>query len=276
MKKIWNVRSSAELDQPMTNRTPDRTFVTSQPKKLIQTVSVILPVYNEQACVGRTFEAILQFLSAHPHYTFIFVDDGSSDRTKEILHRGIKMTEARQVKVLSYQPRAGKGFAILRGIEHAESDAICYLDGDLAYSLEHLDLLVKELATCDVAIGSRSLATGNHKDVKFSRKLAGKIFNLLSRFILRLPYSDMQAGLKGFRKAAAKDLFGKQSLTGFSFDVELIYLAKKRGYSIGEIPAKVSSSHQTKISKVNLLQDSIRMLIDLLKIRWNDQLGRYR
>jgi dolichyl-phosphate beta-glucosyltransferase len=275
MKKIWNARSTAELDQPMTNRTSNRTFVASQPQ-LIQTVAVILPVYNEQACVGRTFEAILQFLPAHPTYTFVFVDDGSSDRTREILHRGIKMTEARQVKVLAYHPRAGKGFAILRGIEYAESDAICYLDGNLAYSLDHLDLLVEKLATCEVAIGSRSLAKGNDKDVRFDRKVAGKIFNLLSRSILRLPYKDMQAGLKGFRKAAAKDLFDKQSLTGFSFDVELIYLAKKRGYSIGEVPAKVSSSHQAKTSKVNLLQDSIRMLIDLLKIRWNDQLGRYR
>ncbi len=280
MRKTWNSftawMQAAEAEPVMeTRKTSKRAFVATRPQ-LIKTVSVILPVYNEQACVGRTFEAILQFLPAHPNYTFVFVDDGSSDRTKEILHRGIHATQARQVQVLSYQPRAGKGYAILRGIEQADSDAICYLDGDLAYSLEHLDLLVEKLRTCDVAIGCRSLASGNSKDLKLSRKLAGKTFNLLSRQILRLPYRDMQAGIKGFRKAAAKDLFDKQSLTGFSFDVELMYLAKKRGFSIGEIPAKVSVHHQKKTSKVNLLQDSIRMLIDLLKIRWNDLLGRYR
>ncbi len=85
----------------------------------------------------------------------------------------------------------------------------------------------------------------------------------------------MQAGLKGFRKQAAREIFDKQKLTGFSFDAELIYLAKKLNYRIGEIPAVVASSHKKKISKVNLVQDSLHMLWDLLTIRLNDMIGRY-
>lgn len=238
-------------------------------------VSVILPVYNEQACIQQTFEAVLQYLETHPNFTFIFVNDGSYDRTKQIIAAGIHIAKTPQIQLLSYSPRAGKGYAIRRGVEYADGDLICFLDSDLAYSLPHLDLLIEKLQTCDVVIGSRKLARGNRGEVRLDRRIAGKIFNLLSRKILGLQYSDMQAGLKGFRRPAAKRLFSGQTLTGFSFDVELIYLAKQWGYTIGEIPAKVSAKHQKKLSKVNLLHDSIKMLLDLLKIRFNDQLGRY-
>lgn len=239
-------------------------------------VAVILPVYNEQACIRQTFEAVLRYSIQHPNFLFVFVDDGSIDRTKQLISDGIRVSRTKQIQLLSYRRRAGKGYAIRRGVEYVDRDLICFIDGDLAYSLNHLDLLTKKLQQCDVAIGSRSLVSNNSKDLRLSRKIAGKIFNFLSRVILDLPYSDMQAGIKGFRKAAAKDLFSHQELFGFSFDVELIYLARKWGYSIGEIPAKVSDAHQRKLSKVNLLQDSIKMLLDLLKIRFNDQLGRYR
>ncbi len=284
MKKPWNpietwaqlkssrqIRRTSTPSQAQTGQSPTSTRLNA-----IGKVSIVLPVYNEQACIRHTFEAILRYLETHPNFTFIFVNDGSSDRTKEIITAGIHLAKTPQIQLISYYPRAGKGYAIRRGIEYADGDLICFLDSDLAYSLAHLDLLVEKLRTCDVAIGNRSLAKGNQKDVKLTRKIAGKIFNVLSRKILNLHYSDMQAGLKGFRKSAAKKLFFNQTLTGFSFDVELIYLAENWGYSIGEIPAKVSEKHQKKLSKVNLIQDSIKMLLDLLKIRFNAQLGRYQ
>ncbi|MBW4538381.1 MAG: glycosyltransferase [Myxacorys chilensis ATA2-1-KO14] len=239
-------------------------------------VSVILPVYNEQASIQKTFEALLHYLPDHPNYKFIFVNDGSCDRTKEILAAGLYATKARRIELLSYSPRAGKGYAVRRGVEYTDSDIICYLDGDLSYSLDHLDELVEKLRSCDVVIGARTLARGNGKKLKLKRKLAGKVSNFLASRILNLNYSDMQSGLVGFRGEAARNLFGAQELTDAAFDVELIYLAKKWGYTIGEIPAKVSTRHRLKPSNVNLLQDSIRMLIDLLKIRLNDCMGLYR
>ena len=284
MKKSWNpIESWAQLkSHGRTRRAAVQSHAQSWQKSTssclstIGQVSIVLPVYNEQACICQTFEAILHYLETHPNFTFIFVNDGSSDRTKQIIASGIHLTKTAQIQLISYCPRAGKGYAIRRGVEYAEGDLICFLDSDLAYSLSHLDALVEKLKTHDVVIGSRSLANSNQQDVKFSRKIAGKIFNFLSRKILDLQYSDMQAGLKGFRKSTAKKLFAHQTLTGFSFDVELIYLAENWGYSIGEIPAKVSEKHQKKVSKVNLIQDSIKMLLDLLKIRFNDQLGRYQ
>lgn len=146
-----------------------------QVRRSLTAVAVILPVYNEQAAIRRTFAAILEYLPTHPNYTFIFVNDGSCDRTKDIIYSGIAATQTKQIQLLSYHPNVGKGYAIQRGVEYADSDIICYLDSDLAYSLDHLDRLVQALRTHDVAIGCRSLVSGNSKDLKFSRKIAGRV-----------------------------------------------------------------------------------------------------
>jgi dolichyl-phosphate beta-glucosyltransferase len=239
-------------------------------------VTVVLPVYNEQTCIAQTFDAIVAFARKHPSYTFLFVNDGSTDHTRAILADRLKIAQMPQLQMLSYSPRAGKGFAIKTGMNYAEGDYLCYLDSDLAYSLEHLGALVECLEAQDVAIGSRSLVASNPAVLHWSRRLAGKVYNWISRTALGLGYPDMQAGLKGFRRDVAKELFTQQSLRGFSFDVELIYLAKRQGYRIGQIPAQVSKQHQQKNSKVNLLSDSLLMFKDLLQIRWNDLIGRYR
>lgn len=238
-------------------------------------VSVILPVYNEQSCIGGTFDAVLNYSRLHPTYQFIFVSDGSSDQTQRILEQRIAGAEAEQIQLYAYPDRGGKGYAVHRGIEISSGDYICFMDGDLAYSLEHLDLLVAKLSHYEVVIGCRGLVPGGDRGLSITRKVAGKIYNMLSKQILNLKFIDMQAGLKGFQKQAAKELFSRQVLTGFSFDVELIYLSKKLGYTIAEIPAHVAVSHSHKVSKVNLLKDSLKMLGDLFKIRVNDWLGRY-
>ncbi|EKQ68300.1 glycosyl transferase [Leptolyngbyaceae cyanobacterium JSC-12] len=237
--------------------------------------SIILPVYNEQACIHQTFDSVLEYARTHPSYDFIFVSDGSTDRTVSLLESRIAVSGCDRIYVLAYPQQGGKGYAVRRGVELAEGDFVCFIDGDLAYSLDHLDLLLAKLERYEVAIGCRSLVPDGNQGLKPIRKIAGKIYNMLSRRLLNLPYVDMQAGLKGFQRTAAIRLFSLQELTGFSFDVELIYLAKKFGYSIAEVPARVSSGHSRKLSKVNLLGDSLRMLRDLLRIRFNDFIGRY-
>lgn len=237
--------------------------------------AIIMPVYNEQACIGITFDAVVAYCQSHPNFQFIFVNDGSRDRTQQILEQRIADSQTEQIQLVSYCDRGGKGHAVKMGVYLANADYVCFLDGDLAYSLDHLDWLTAKLAQYDVVIGCRSLVPEGNQGLRLSRKIAGKVFNSLSKQILNLPYVDMQAGLKGFRGKAAKEIFDRQELIGFSFDVELIYLAKKLGYSIAEIPAYVSNSHATKISKVDLLADSLKMLRDLFKIRLNDVTGRY-
>jgi glycosyltransferase involved in cell wall biosynthesis len=238
-------------------------------------VSVILPIYNEVECIEQTFDAVLNYAKEHPAYQFIFVNDGSSDRTQELLEKKLGATEAEQIRLISYHDRRGKGHAVKIGVECAEGTYICFIDGDLAYSLDHIDLLIEKLDRSDLVIGSRGLARRQIVGLRLSRRVAGKVFNILSNLILGLHYRDMQAGLKGFRKWVAQDLFRKQRLDGFSFDVELIYLAKKEGYRISEIPAIVSDDHGKKTSQVKLVQDSMQMFFDLLIIRFNDILGHY-
>jgi dolichyl-phosphate beta-glucosyltransferase len=240
-------------------------------------IVVILPVYNEQACIQATCHQVQRFLYAHPHFTFIFVDDGSTDLTKSILGNCIRSAKHPQMQMLSYQPRAGKGYAIKTAVQAiTQCEFICFIDGDLAYSLDHLEPMLVALQTTDIVIGSRSLGDQTSQGLSRGRKLAGKVFNWLSRRLLNLPHPDMQAGLKGFRQAAAQEIFERQQLQGFCFDVELIYVAKKLGYTISAIPAQISAHHQRKISKVNLVQDSLKMFRDLLQIRFNDGMGRYR
>ena len=238
-------------------------------------VSVILPAYNEQACIERTVDAVLAHHHTHPNYQFVFVNDGSTDRTQQILQARIQSVAEHTITLVSYDDRVGKGYAVRRGIEASTGDYICYLDSDLAYSLEHLDLLVEKLCTHDVAIGCRLLLKQNSRGLSWERKVAGRVFNKLSRLLLNLNYSDMQAGLKGFSKDAARVLFCQQRLTGFAFDVELIYLAKKMGYEIAEIPAALSDHHQQKLSKVNLWGDSVKMFLELWKIKFYDVSGCY-
>ncbi|MBV9386629.1 MAG: glycosyltransferase [Chroococcidiopsidaceae cyanobacterium CP_BM_ER_R8_30] len=238
-------------------------------------VAVILPVYNEAKCIAKTWDSVLQFSNTRPYYHFTFVNDGSTDQTKQILDAKLTAASNSRIKVIEYEENKGKGFAIKTAVESVHEDYICFIDSDLAYSLEHLDLLVEKLDEFDVVIGCRNLIPESIERVNLTRKLAGKSFNTISRKLLNLPFCDMQAGIKGFKKNVAKEVFQKQKIAGFSFDAELIFLAKKKGYKIGQIPAMVSEKHLNKVSKVNLLIDSARMLLDLLKIRCNDIMGKY-
>ncbi|MEY3866230.1 MAG: hypothetical protein RLZZ338_121 [Cyanobacteriota bacterium] len=238
-------------------------------------IAILLPVYNEAKCIENTFDEIFLFCQKNPQYHFFFVNDGSTDQTKEILERKINAVTYHPIDIISYPYRQGKGGAIQKAALQLDADYICFMDGDLAYSLEHLKMLISALEIYDMVIGCRNLDRANFRNLTLTRKILGKGFNWLTRKILNLRYKDMQAGLKGFRKEVAKELFIRQTITGFSFDAELIYLAKKKGYSIGEIPARVAEDHISKKSTVNLIKDSIKMFGCLLKIRYNDLMKYY-
>jgi dolichyl-phosphate beta-glucosyltransferase len=238
-------------------------------------IAVILPVYNEANCIEQTFDKIVDFSQRYHAYNFIIVNDGSTDNTREILEHKLKALPTNHIQLIAYSQRRGKGYAVRKGSECAEGDCICFMDGDLAYSLEHLEPLVEKLEKFDVVIGCRNLDRANFRNLTLLRKVAGKIFNWISRSLLNLKYKDMQAGIKGFKKNAAREIFKRQTLTGFCFDAELLFLAKKQGYTIGEIPARVSQQHLYKSSRVNILKDSLKMLGCLLKIIYNDRSGVY-
>jgi len=237
-----------------------------------KSVSVIVPVYNEGADITKTLEKLSEFGRENPRFEFIFVDDGSQDHTLSLLNGFV---DGKSMRVISYGKNMGKGYAIRAGMKSASGDLILFIDGDLAYSLDHLFLLEKDLRKNDVSIGCRAIREENALSIKTSRKIFGKGFNFLSRNILNLEYLDTQAGIKGFRRDVAKRIFDVQKIDNFAFDVEVIYLAKKFGAKIGEIPARVSDEHSNKVSKVDLIKDSTRMFFSLVKVKLNDLGGKY-
>ncbi len=250
-----------------------------EPKPLLTrvhpSVLVVLPAYNEAGLIEGTFRRVEVFARRHHHYTFLFVDDGSTDSTKDLLTRLVAEAGTEQVKLLSYSPNRGKGGAVRSGFEGAGQDIVLFTDSDLAYALEHLPRLVSALERAEVAIGSRSLIPRQESVVPLGRKIMGGAFNRLTRVMLGMSHPDTQAGLKGFRRDAAREIFKRLRLTGFAFDVELVFIAEHLGYRVAEIPARVSKRHNAKATKVSLFRDPMRMFMALLSIRVNHWLGRY-
>jgi len=234
--------------------------------------SLIIPIYNEEKIIGNTLKELNAFLEQEKnHWEILLVDDGSTDNTLKI----IKSFKPRCFQIISYKKNKGKGYAIREGVKYSNWNYIYFIDSDLAYSLNHLFFMSEKLKDFDLVIGCRKFDSVKVENISLIRKLFGAGFNFLSRIILNLKFRDMQAWLKGFKKSVAKDLFKMQKINGWSFDVELIYLAKKRGYTIKEIPARVSPTHSYEVSQISLFKDSIKMFFSLIFIKINNLLGKY-
>jgi len=191
------------------------------------------------------------------------------------LRRRLAAEAPANVRLIALPGNRGKGYAIRTGFAEANGEFFCFTDGDLPYSLDQVSLLGEKLAGSEIVIGSRNLPGAVNEGVAARRQILGGGFNWLVRTSMGLPYRDTQAGLKGFRREVAKKLFLHMRTYGFSFDVELLYLARKYRFTVAEMPVRVSSEHSYKTSKLKLMRDSLRMLWGLLWIRINDAAGKY-
>jgi glycosyltransferase involved in cell wall biosynthesis len=236
-------------------------------------LSVILPFYNEAALAARTAATVLDFAARHPQYHFILVDDGSTDETPRILQEHVDAGNRSTIELVRHSRNQGKGSAVKSGVARCAAEAVCFLDGDLAYSLDHLFVIERALVENDIVIGSRVLGEG--RGGSRWRQAYGQTFNVLARHMLGIPFRDTQAGLKGFRREVAEHLFGLQRIPGFGFDAELLYLGHKFGYRVAEIPAILRSDHVYNTSVRRLLIHGGRALRELIEVRRNDRLGLY-
>jgi len=236
-------------------------------------LSVIVPAYNEAERLPSTLSKIVEHLSTRPQtFEVIVVDDGSTDVTASIVEKYYQ--QSGKVRLIKNPGNRGKGYAVRNGMLHASGQYLIFSDSDLSTPVEDIDLLLSPLQRgYDVVIGSRALRPEwIYPRQPLSRQLVGRIFNLCIRGVTFLEVHDSQCGFKGFRRDAAKMIFSRQKLTGFGFDVEIAYLARKYGFRLLEVPVHWSNN---LASKVHPFRDGPLMFLDLLRILWNNWSGQY-
>ena len=229
-------------------------------------ISVVIPAYNEENRIRLSLMEACSFLDHTPlDYEMIVVDDGSSDRTSEIVRDLASDNPA--LKLVRYEKNRGKGYALRTGVLATKGDPVLVMDADLSTPMEELWKLVPYLAEgqADVVIGSRALALSDIiRKQPWWRRGMGKIFNQIVRVLVIDGISDTQCGFKLFAGNAARELFGQAKVDRFAYDVEILALAARKGYGIEEVPIRWVNSPE---SKVNPVKDSFRMLADIIRIR---------
>jgi dolichyl-phosphate beta-glucosyltransferase len=238
-------------------------------------LSVIIPAHNEAARILPYLRSITEYLTQRGRsYELIVVDDGSLDSTPALVHRYARQTPF--VRLLRLPLRAGKGAAVRHGMQAARGRWQLFTDADGATPIAELERLDHALQSgAHIAIGSRSLASRRSDftvNARWHRSLLGSVFNLVVRTGGIPGIADTQCGFKLFEQTVAQDLFSVARINGYGFDLELLYVAQRRGYRIAEVPVNWTDKPG---SKVRLLRDGMRMIRDLLTIRHNAKKGLY-
>jgi dolichyl-phosphate beta-glucosyltransferase len=239
-------------------------------------LSVVIPVYNEEKRVGKTLQESFAYLKSKKiPAEILVVDDGSRDKTVEVVSRFKRQANSKQsLRVLKHGVNRGKGAAVRTGALAAKGRTVLYMDADNSTPLSEFESFRPILRQgTEVILGSRAV---DRKKVKihqpFYREVMGRVFNLLVQLIAIPGLWDTQCGFKAFSQKAARKIFLLQTIERFGFDVELLYIAHKHRFPIKEVSVQWFDSPH---SKVSVLKDSTRMFTDLLVIRWNDMRGRY-
>ncbi|HSQ18950.1 MAG TPA: dolichyl-phosphate beta-glucosyltransferase [Blastocatellia bacterium] len=246
-------------------------------------LSIIIPAYNEEKRIGLSLDDILRFLGTQPyHAEVVVVDDGSSDQTAQFVsERASRFRETgNELRVLTNSPNRGKGYSVKRGLTEASGEIVLFTDADLSSPITEAPKLIDPIAAgrADVVFGSRALKReliGVHQPRM--REFGGSVFNLFMRTITGLNFKDTQCGFKAFRRELALPVFRLQSIDRFGFDPEVLYIARKRGLRLLEVPVVWNHCEGGELqSKLNYVRDSLNMFADLIRIRLNDLVGRYK
>jgi dolichyl-phosphate beta-glucosyltransferase len=236
-------------------------------------LSVVIPAYNEAERLPATLRALRSFLDRDGRRAeVIVVDDGSTDGTSETVRR-LEAQDDR-IRLIRLPQNRGKGYAVRTGVVNASGALVLFADADGATPFDEFSRLESRIASGSrVAIGSRAIPDQTTKvEARLYRRIAGRLFHAVVRTYAIGGFTDTQCGFKLFDAAAAHDLFSRMRMSGYSFDVEVLLMARRAGYGVAEVP--VNWTHQPG-SKVHVVRDGFRMAVDVLRIRANAARGMY-
>jgi dolichyl-phosphate beta-glucosyltransferase len=234
-------------------------------------LSVIIPAFNEERRLSTTIEKVLAYLQAQSYSSeVLIVENGSQDSTFQIA-QGYAEQHA-NLRVIREQQR-GKGLAVKRGMLEACGEYRFMCDADFSMPVTEINRFLPPAQTgFDILIASREAPGAVRYNEPAYRHFVGRVFNAMIRLIALPELQDTQCGFKCFRNSVAEDVFRLQTLRGWSFDVEVLFIAKQRGYRIAELPIPWYFNPD---SHVDVVRDSIQMALDLFRIRLNGLRGEY-
>jgi glycosyltransferase involved in cell wall biosynthesis len=235
--------------------------------------SFIIPAYNESSRIRPTLDEILRYTAAQNwDVEILVVDDGSRDDTAEVIREYARAHS--QIRLLQNPGNRGKGYSVRNGMLHARGDICLFTDADLSSPISEAPKLFEAIrAGADGAIGSRWLRAELQTERQpLYRQAFGRIFNLVLRLFLGLRFRDTQCGFKAFRREAAQRIFPLQKIERWGFDPEILYIARRMGLQVAEVPVLWAHSEGTRLHP---FRDGMRMFVDVLHIRWNALTGVY-
>lgn len=236
-------------------------------------VSLVVPAYNEETRIPASLNQIFTFFASQPYtWELIVVDDGSQDATAALVLEAAR-SAGWPVNLVRNKTNRGKGFSVKRGVLAAAGENIFFTDADLSTPIDEISACLGLLKKVDMVVGSRALSKSNitlHQPLH--RETMGRVFNALTQAMVIRGIKDTQCGFKGFTRNVAREAFKRTRLTGFGFDVEVLYIVNKLGYSVLEVPI---TWHNSASSRVSPVKDGLGMLGDLARIRLNDARGYY-
>jgi dolichyl-phosphate beta-glucosyltransferase len=228
-------------------------------------LSVVIPAYNEEKRIGKTLSKTNGYLKKQGYdFEIIVIDDGSDDKTVDLSRT--YSNEITNLVVIENKNNQGKGYSVREGVLNSRGEIILFADADFSTPIEEIDKLLHWLNNgYQIAIGSRAMPGSQIMVYQaWYRQLMGKSFNKVIQLILGLDYYDTQCGFKCFQRTVAMEVFNPLKSRRFSFDVEVLYISKLMGYRVKEVPI---CWYNSAGSKVRLIQDSLKMFLDVLQIR---------